>query len=721
MNKITHFNFVLLMLFSLLAGCRSSKSESNFPNRYTRQAQSISFEQENENVKSTMKLSKASGIKGKALYLEEPNNLAIESIKKLAYPYVISLWAKGTGWLVSNGIKCSPKKTWGFEINKHHFNLIYISNNKTQSIRIKNNVNISDWNHITLRVYSNKRIDLFCNGLLVNEIQLASELPSPNSTFYLGSNACSITEGNYSNAFLGLIDEFRIFSKPLTNSEVRELFIVESQGLYSLSGLAKSKNKLKLTKSEDGILSWEVKGSRDIISHFQVKNKDEVIDNIPFTPNNLKYNYINLNEDSINSYQVNAIAFSDTLLASSNVINHNKNLKTLINKTNFEGYTKSCEFGNHGQVYKVTNLNDTGPGSLRYGLEKIHEPRIIIFEVGGLIKLKKPIKINSPYVSVYGQTAPGSGISIIDAGITIQSHDVLLQHLTIRPGDSSRCNVHPIDHDGITILGTKKNKKNVTYNIVIDHCSISWAKDENLSLWYNGIKNITISNSIISEGLNNSDHPKGPHSKGLLIGSNCKNIAVIKNLFFNNVERNPTIQGNSDVLLINNIIAASKQPIRLEDVNNDGKINAILKFNLFQNTLANKVDFILSPLVTNPTESNNILSLDNITPLSISKNINNNIKSKEILNYSIDKVYTDKEDLLKYFEKNVGANPSRRTSTDLRVVRALSNYKNNPPVDCIFCDGTSIRKEVLQLKKSNRSIELDKEKPFKIEELPIHK
>jgi hypothetical protein len=98
------------------------------------------------------------------------------------------------------------------------------------------------------------------------------------------------------------------------------------------------------------------------------------------------------------------------------------------------GWTAATPGGRGGQILRVTNLRASGAGSLREALEA-DGPRIVAFEVGGVIDLgKNTLSIKNPYVTVAGQTAPSPGITIIKGGIGIQTHDVILQHLRVRPG-----------------------------------------------------------------------------------------------------------------------------------------------------------------------------------------------------------------------------------------------------------------------------------------------
>jgi len=183
--------------------------------------------------------------------------------------------------------------------------------------------------------------------------------------------------------------------------------------------------------------------------------------------------------------------------------------------------------GSGGQIIRVTNLESTGPGSLRAAMEA-KGSRIIVFEVGGVIDLaKKSLKISEPFVTVAGQTAPSPGITVIRGAISISAHDVIVQHIRIRPGDAGEAKRSGWEPDGLCAAGSN------AYNVVIDHCSLSWAVDENLSASGPRLEGpqatahrITFSNCIIAEGLSKSSHLKGEHSKGSLIHDCCQDIAI---------------------------------------------------------------------------------------------------------------------------------------------------------------------------------------------------
>lgn len=214
-----------------------------------------------------------------------------------------------------------------------------------------------------------------------------------------------------------------------------------------------------------------------------------------------------------------------------------------------EGFGATTPAGRGGKIIEVTSLADRGPGTLRKALET-SGPRIIVFRVGGYIDLETPLFLNHPFVTVAGQTAPGDGICIRQAGLVILSNDALIQHIRIRPGNEGKGN--PENNDAIEILGRHSNVSGA-YNIVIDHVSASWGEDETISLWF-GAHDVTISWTLISEGLNQGRHPKGGHSAGLLIGDSSWHVSVHHSLMAHNEMRNPLIAKGGVHDIVNNVI-----------------------------------------------------------------------------------------------------------------------------------------------------------------------
>lgn len=201
------------------------------------------------------------------------------------------------------------------------------------------------------------------------------------------------------------------------------------------------------------------------------------------------------------------------------------------------------------RIQLVTNLDDSGVGSLRACAEG-RGPRTCIPLVGGVVSLSKAIRVRSPFLTLAGQTAPHPGLTLSQAGISVETHDVLIQHIAIRPGDSP-VGAPPRERDGISIGAPPPR---AVYNVVVDHVSLTWAIDENISTAYPLTRDVTVSNSIIAEGLHDSIHPKGPHSKGIMIGDDSKRITVVRNLVAFNEERNPYLKPGTSVEFINNVV-----------------------------------------------------------------------------------------------------------------------------------------------------------------------
>ena len=224
------------------------------------------------------------------------------------------------------------------------------------------------------------------------------------------------------------------------------------------------------------------------------------------------------------------------------------------------GFGQDTKGGQGGKLIKVTNLNKDGKGSLSYAIRS-EGPRIIVFEVAGVIDLERSsVEVTNPFMTIAGHTAPSPGITIIRGGLRISTHDVIVQHIKIRPGEAGQQKKSGWEVDGISTSGG-------AHNVVIDHCSLTWATDENLSAsgprfagdnveeWRrNSSHKIAFSHCLIAEGLSNSTHQKGEHSKGSLIHDNATEILLIGNLFANNLRRNPYCKGGTQVAIMNNYI-----------------------------------------------------------------------------------------------------------------------------------------------------------------------
>jgi hypothetical protein len=209
--------------------------------------------------------------------------------------------------------------------------------------------------------------------------------------------------------------------------------------------------------------------------------------------------------------------------------------------------TRAAYGGGTPAILRVTNLNDSGVGSLRAALEATG-PRVVIFETSGTIALTKEIVIADPYITVAGQTAPSPGITIRNYGLQIQTHDVLIQHLRIRPGGDT-CN-----------NGVEAFQAGNPYNIILDHISVSWSQSKNF-VFTNSTHdmNLTVWRSISSEPLYAAPGTASAlggygYAYGMLFRNNAKYAAVIQTLFAHNSERNPDSSGSARTYSANNLI-----------------------------------------------------------------------------------------------------------------------------------------------------------------------
>lgn len=211
--------------------------------------------------------------------------------------------------------------------------------------------------------------------------------------------------------------------------------------------------------------------------------------------------------------------------------------------------------GRGGAVIEVTNLNDSGSGSLRACVEA-SGPRTCIFRVGGTIKISSPIRANSPYLTVAGQSAPGGGIQISGTndptqGLMIETHDVILRYLRIRMGSNS--GRPPGSQEGSPLWIGNAN----AYNIIADHLSLSWTTDETVTIYNNlnssvSFHDITLQWTALGEGL-------AGHSTDFITGSNYGNfdaevnVDIHHTLFFTSSHRRPLLK-NKSTHFVNNIV-----------------------------------------------------------------------------------------------------------------------------------------------------------------------
>jgi len=191
-----------------------------------------------------------------------------------------------------------------------------------------------------------------------------------------------------------------------------------------------------------------------------------------------------------------------------------------------EGVGRYAVGGRGGKVFLVTNLNDAGSGSFREACEA-EGPRIVVFRVGGLIELESSLRIENPYITIAGQTAPGDGICLKNYPFQVRNtHDVIVRYIRARPGDVAKKEM-----DAFSVGSSR--------NVIVDHCSASWGSDETLSVTSKGTTNVTVQWCMITESLNESVHHKGAHGYGSLLRIHEGAMTFHHNLYAHHRSRNP--------------------------------------------------------------------------------------------------------------------------------------------------------------------------------------
>lgn len=344
------------------------------------------------------------------------------------------------------------------------------------------------------------------------------------------------------------------------------------------------------------------------------------------------------------------------------------------------------------EVYHVTNLADSGAGSLRDAVSK--PGRIVVFDVSGAINLNSQLTIKSNNLTILGQTAPGDGVTIIGGDVITDDgiKNIIIRYLKVRPTDKNGG-----EPDGIGgRFGT---------NIIFDHVSTSWCVDELLTLYSGPVSlssddkpvgnHLTIQNTIGSESLRMSNHVKGAHGYGAIWGGT--NASYVYNLLAHHDSRSPRMDRELQVTEVShNVIydwgqtnsAYGAEPYDTGKTSKRGSyINWINNYYKAGPATAKKiltrVFDVTSPLSSDDKKSafffsnNYIYGTGTITDYKNDSYVNN-YSGAEILENEINMgdyktSEMSAEEAYQYVLNNAGATLPRRDATDARIINDVKN------------------------------------------------
>ena len=231
-----------------------------------------------------------------------------------------------------------------------------------------------------------------------------------------------------------------------------------------------------------------------------------------------------------------------------------------------EGFGRFAKGGRGGAVIKVSNLLDSGAGSLRACVQATG-PRTCVFTVSGEIRVNSRITCTSPYLTIAGQTAPGDGVMLTNRGgpnlngplrLAPGCDDAVIRHLRIRPGPP------PSTSSNVSAIQVEASR------VILDHVSLSWSNDQTLNVLGNGgvsaggsgltAGDVTVQDSFVFEPLNNANHTKGTHAFPTFLSAGIEDLSVIRTAFAHSEQRAPLLEPAGHIEWVNNLVYNNRNP-----------------------------------------------------------------------------------------------------------------------------------------------------------------
>lgn len=324
------------------------------------------------------------------------------------------------------------------------------------------------------------------------------------------------------------------------------------------------------------------------------------------------------------------------------------------------------------RIIHVTTLADSGHGSLRDAIRETG-PRVIVFDVGGIIHLASDMKISIPNITIAGQTAPSPGITLTDGTLLLRANDTVVQHIAVRPGPGPTSKING-NRDSITIGGGT----HPLHDIRVENVSVSWSVDENIDVG-GGTRDVTVRNSIIAEALNHAGHPKGHHSMGLLVNKDNQGVAITGNLLVSNMFRNPVIaRGSSAFVGYNEIVDPGENGIHFYDVAAPTPLQATVVRNVIipgPDTASNVTAVQIPDDMAQTVSDAQIYLADNSAPAGPLTN-SGNFKLAEAPPVTLDPPLAEPKDVPAYVMRFAGAHPAARDAEDTRILNDVQTGKS---------------------------------------------
>jgi hypothetical protein len=325
-------------------------------------------------------------------------------------------------------------------------------------------------------------------------------------------------------------------------------------------------------------------------------------------------------------------------------------------------------------------------------------PRVCVFEVSGTVSMGGDLSVKNPNITIAGQTAPSPGIMLKGGALRVATSNVLVQHLRVRPGDGPG-GEGPSNRDALKI---ETPVTSPIRNIVIDHCSFSWAIDETATLWLNWDQ-VSLLNNIFAEPLNDSLHPKGPHGYGVLFGPHDGHVSFVGNLLAHISDRNPLSRA-TNMVMVNNVIynrGYKDVDLQSEGLSTQNSVvgNVFIRGGNYANSVKPVAVHTQGNTFALPTSSRVYLS-DNAAveatkePLSVASPVGNQIPLTPYLASTppawpagLTTLPTEGDVALNDVLKSAGARPADRDSVDRRVVQDVRD-RTGQIINCVSADGT---------------------------------